>query len=128
MADQIEIGERLKQARIAAGFKSARAAAEALGVPTATYTQHENGRRGIGREADVYVRRFKVSLDWLMFGKGAAPVFSGQSVGDAGKALASDPGIATVMRPKPNASFPPVYQRFNGEASTKLLGQVSGGP
>lgn len=126
MADQIEIGERLKQARIAAGFKSARAAAEALGVPTATYTQHENGRRGIGREADVYVRRFRVSLDWLMFGKGPAP--RGLDAGDFAKAEDTDAGIPNAVRPKPNASFPPIYQRFDGSASTKLLGQVSGGP
>lgn len=38
---------RLKQARIAAGFTSARAAALAMGVPPATYVQHENGTRGL---------------------------------------------------------------------------------
>src|SRR5678816_1954109 len=36
---------RLRLARTAAGFKSARKAAMALGIPQATYVQHENGKR-----------------------------------------------------------------------------------
>lgn len=67
-----EIGARLKQARIAAGFKTARAAAESLGVPYPTYSAHENGTRGVVREAEIYTRRLKISLDWLMHGKGVA--------------------------------------------------------
>jgi len=35
--------ERLRSARIKAGFETAKAAAEAMGVPPATYIQHENG-------------------------------------------------------------------------------------
>lgn len=73
MADQVEIGRRLKEARIAAGFRSAKAAATSLGVPYPTYSQHENGTRGIQREADLYARRYHVSLDWLMRGKGPGP-------------------------------------------------------
>jgi transcriptional regulator with XRE-family HTH domain len=73
MADDIEIGRRLKAAREASGYGTAKAAAEALGIPYATYVQHENGRRGIVREADLYARRFKISLDWLMRGRGEAP-------------------------------------------------------
>jgi len=62
---------RLKAAREAAGFTSAKAAAEGLGVPLATYTQHENGTRGIPRDkAPLYARRFKVSEEWLLYGKG----------------------------------------------------------
>lgn len=70
MADDVEIGKRLKEARKAAGFKTAKAAAESLGVPYPTYSQHENGTRGIVREADLYARRYKITLDWLMRGKG----------------------------------------------------------
>lgn len=64
---------RLKKAREDAGYSSASAAAEALGVPLATYTQHENGRRGIPRDAaPQYARRFKVPEEWLLYGKGGA--------------------------------------------------------
>ncbi|MGB3814008.1 MAG: helix-turn-helix domain-containing protein [Shinella sp.] len=73
MADNIRIGERLRQAREAAGFKTAKAAAVSLGVSYPTYSQHENGTRGIVREAELYSRRYKVSLDWLMRGKGPGP-------------------------------------------------------
>lgn len=33
-----------------------------------------------------------------------------------------------AVRPKPNASFPPVYQRFSGDTSIPLLGRTVGGP
>lgn len=73
MSDNVQIGERLKAAREAAGFKTAKQAAQSLGVSYPTYVQHENGTRGIVREADLYARRFRVSLDWLMRGRGAGP-------------------------------------------------------
>lgn len=37
--------ERLRHARKAAGYRSARSAAQAMGVAVATYVQHENGSR-----------------------------------------------------------------------------------
>lgn len=39
-------GERLQTARKARGYETATDAANALGIPVATYTQHENGLRG----------------------------------------------------------------------------------
>jgi len=70
----MEISERLKTARIKAGFESARAAAEAWGVPYATYGAHENGSRGVRLE-DIpsYARRLRVSPEWLAFGTGDTP-------------------------------------------------------
>lgn len=51
---------RLKAARIAAGFKSARAAALALDAKVATYIQHENGRREMSaRTYDRYLAFFE---------------------------------------------------------------------
>lgn len=43
--------DRLRQARKAAGYASARAAALAMGVPVATYAQHERGVRAFTAEA-----------------------------------------------------------------------------
>lgn len=67
-------GDRLKAARVAAGYSSAAEAAEAMGLANATYTQHENGIRGIPKDkAPIYARRFKVSEEWLLYGKGGKP-------------------------------------------------------
>lgn len=64
-------GERLKSARTAAGYGSTVDAAAALGVSQSTYAQHENGIRGIPKDkAPLYARRFKVSEEWLLYGKG----------------------------------------------------------
>lgn len=62
---------RLKRARIAAGFEHAKDAAESMGVPVSTYLGHENGSRGIpAKRATQYARRFRVSEQWLLYGKG----------------------------------------------------------
>jgi DNA-binding XRE family transcriptional regulator len=66
-----ELHERLSQARREAGYATARAAAESLGVKEPTYIGHENGQRGFKREsAALYARRFDVNLEWLLTGKG----------------------------------------------------------
>jgi SOS-response transcriptional repressor LexA len=62
--------QRLRQARERAGYVSAKAAAEAMGVPVATYVQHENGSRGFPADrAARYGRFFRVPAEWLLFGK-----------------------------------------------------------
>lgn len=72
-------GERLKASR-AKFFKSASAAAVALGVPLATYGAHERAETPGGRdfgpdEAKNYARRFGVSPEWLLLGvKGAEQI------------------------------------------------------
>lgn len=62
--------ERLQKARAEAGYLTAVAAAEAMGVNPQTYHGHENGNRGLGRAAARYAAFFHVSLDWLVNGKG----------------------------------------------------------
>lgn len=87
-----DIAARLKLAREAARFPSARAASDALGVPYATYAGHENGSRGVEVEAAThYARRYKVSLDWLLDGKGAGP-----GAGTAGQS----PAVPRMVRVK----------------------------
>lgn len=59
--------ERLRHARIAAGYKSASAAARHFGWGDATYRHHENGTRGYGIEqAQEYAAAFNVSPVWLL--------------------------------------------------------------
>jgi SOS-response transcriptional repressor LexA len=63
-------GERLKRARLDAGYRSAADAARALGIPYPTYAGHENGSRKFeADEASVYARKFKVTVEWLLVGK-----------------------------------------------------------
>lgn len=66
--------ERLKAAREAAGYETAKAAAEAMGVAVATYLQHENGTRGFpASKADRYASFFRTSPEWLLYGRGKTP-------------------------------------------------------
>ena len=70
LADFFERASRLKGARLARGFKTARAAAIYIGVPYGTYSGHENGSRGI-KDAELhhYAKIFRVSPAWLAFGQ-----------------------------------------------------------
>lgn len=70
VGENIERGKRLQQAREKAGFATAKEAADALGVEYPTYAGHENGSRGISRKVGLYSRRFGVSADWLLSGRG----------------------------------------------------------
>lgn len=70
--------ERLRIARLRAGFETATEAAEALGFPVSTYIAHENGSRGYpAKKAYTYARKFKVREQWLLYGVGQAPGDSG---------------------------------------------------
>jgi len=66
--------ERLRIARLRAGFTTGKEAAQSLGVAVSTYLGHENGSRGItAKQAELYARRFKVPEVWLLYGTGPAP-------------------------------------------------------
>ena len=68
-----EIGARLKLARDGAGYRSAAKAAEAMGVAYPTYAGHENGSRGLRKNIERYAQFFRVSVDWLLTGRGEGP-------------------------------------------------------
>jgi phage repressor protein C with HTH and peptisase S24 domain len=66
-----QLRDRLKEARIKAGFETATDAAEAFGWKPPTYMAHENGSRGVPRQKlETYARAFKVPLLWLLTGQG----------------------------------------------------------
>jgi transcriptional regulator with XRE-family HTH domain len=73
MATDKEIGERLAEARKEARFASATEAAAALGMKYPTYAGHENGSRGLRANLERYARKFGVSADWLLTGRGMGP-------------------------------------------------------
>jgi phage repressor protein C with HTH and peptisase S24 domain len=70
-------GDRLRIAR-ERRFRSARQAAKAIGMAPSTYGAHERAEDPGGRdygpnEAKRYARRFGVSTEWLLIGKGKGP-------------------------------------------------------
>lgn len=71
--ETLERAARLRLARAAANFASANAAASHFHWSVHTYTQHENGTRGLSRSAKKYAKAFKVSPSWLLTGEGAGP-------------------------------------------------------
>lgn len=64
-----KIGARLKLVR-ERKYATAADAARAMGVKVPTYSGHENGSRGTSRAAPRYAAFYRVSLDWLLNGKG----------------------------------------------------------
>lgn len=62
--------DRLKAAREKAGYATAKMAAEAMGLSVATYIQHENGTRSYpAAKADRYAQFFRVTPEWLLYGR-----------------------------------------------------------
>lgn len=63
---------RLKQARINAGFDSAKAAADRFNWNRSTYGGHENAQNSFKRMAAEYGRAFGVSAAYLLWGEGSS--------------------------------------------------------
>ena len=62
--------ERLRRARLLAGFDTARAAIERFGWKASTYRAHENGQNNFrANDAGIYARAYRVSSSWLLFGE-----------------------------------------------------------
>lgn len=67
-----QIAQRLKKARISAGYKRAKDFCDAHNITYPTYIHHEGGDQGIKHEAlEKYARLLGVSVAWLMTGEEA---------------------------------------------------------
>jgi DNA-binding XRE family transcriptional regulator len=65
----MELQDRLKKARIEAGYESAAKAARAFGWTPSAYTHHENGTRGVSPDlAREYAKAFRKPVEWLLYG------------------------------------------------------------
>ena len=65
-----DVAARLREARQRI-FRSAAAAAEAMGLKAGTVRAHENGQNGVSLfDLEQYARRYGVTIDWLITGKG----------------------------------------------------------
>lgn len=71
--DRPDPAKRLEQARKARGFATSKDAARYFSWKYDTYAQHENGTRGIIRQAEKYADAFHVSAAWLLTGEGTGP-------------------------------------------------------
>lgn len=90
-----ELAKRLERARLAAGHETVAEAARYLRVNYATYAGHENGNSGFKHStADLYARKFKVSLNWLLTGRGE---MRGNSVIPAEVELAGLPVLGNIQ-------------------------------
>lgn len=98
----IQIAQRLRLAREAAGFATATDAATRFGWTASTYAGHENGHRGI-RTAVLsdYARAFKVDASWLLSGSGAGPGSNPPKVAEDTRGLVQmrEPDIAPYIPP-----------------------------
>ena len=64
------IGARLETVRVAKGFKTQVAFAEAIGIEKNTYNPFINGERTLSWQTALLVRKkFKVPVQWLFFGE-----------------------------------------------------------
>ncbi len=71
MTDFDNVGVRLKTARIAAGFKSAKDFCQKNKIPSSTYSLHETGRRNLKPKiAEKYAQLLGVNISWLLTGHG----------------------------------------------------------
>jgi transcriptional regulator with XRE-family HTH domain len=70
-ADEMKTpADRLKEARIKAGFISGSAVARLLGIPIASYNQHERGERNFTQARALrYAQIFRTTPEWLLYGR-----------------------------------------------------------
>ncbi len=72
MTEIKNIGIRLKTARMAAGFKSAKDFCTEFNIPSSTYSFHETGGRNLTlKAAEKYAELLGVSAAWLLTGTGS---------------------------------------------------------
>ncbi|MBL4907659.1 MAG: hypothetical protein JKX94_09430 [Sneathiella sp.] len=65
-----QTANRLKSARIAAGYVTGREFADKNGVARSTYSTQESGTRGLTAEAaELYAEMLGITPSWLLFGK-----------------------------------------------------------
>ena len=88
-------GDRLRQARTLAGYKSAAKAAAVLGITESAYRSHENGTNGFNAEqAERYAAAFGTDAGWLMFGD----ELSGPEITTGAVALSSSAILAALVQ------------------------------
>jgi transcriptional regulator with XRE-family HTH domain len=88
-------GDRLRAARLNAGYKSVAKAAAALGMSESSYRAHENGQNAFtADQAEKYAQAFGSDAGWLMFGDD----LSGPEITTGAVALSSSAILAALVQ------------------------------
>jgi phage repressor protein C with HTH and peptisase S24 domain len=126
---------RLRTARVARQYKSARSASATLDLPESTYRSHENGQRPINEaSAMLYAERLSVRFDWLWSGAGEMEGDNRKSNNVAHNAETVGRNHVSVPRATPtvNATLPgiaaatsspmlPIFGRAMGGAGGEIV-------
>jgi len=68
--DRFSMGRRLREARLAAGFKTAKAFAQTQALAQSTYSQYETGQRAFNADKLAHLcRALQIDAHWLLFGR-----------------------------------------------------------
>lgn len=114
--------DRLRDARILAGYPSASAFARANEIKTSTYGSHENGTRALTIEAaKAYAGPLNKTWQFLMFGEGADDVMVGEAPPPKiSKSIQSDYRVLPMLTldevditAAGGTGFPPLDERYN---------------
>jgi transcriptional regulator with XRE-family HTH domain len=117
--------ERLRRARLSAGYETVTRAAKALGVKVPTYTHHENGTRDFDAEtAEFYARRFKTSPEWLTFERGDPPKVASFDREDRGTVRTTD-GMAEPA-PTGRDQLQALWRRLSEPQRLRLIAFAEG--
>ena len=120
------IAERLKRARIAAGYLTAKEFAEKNDIPQPTYALHESGKRGLSRgdTLKLYAQKLGVREAWLQFGE--EPMRAGTNAQSANKPPSNDENKA--IEPKLNSGEVSFAGELKlGPKDLPILGYVKAG-
>ncbi len=115
---------RLRQARAAAGFKSASDAVARFGFRPSTYMAHENGQNGIRPEpALAYAKAYGVEPGWILTGIGAGGPRAAQR-GERQRSSRASQGLHETSTAPVDAS----YSAERWPRDLRVLGMAECGP
>lgn len=104
------MSDRLRKARIDAGFAKASEAVRHFGWVKSTYIAHENGQNDFDPEqAEIYGKAYRRASEWLLLGKEADPPQS--------------PGIDRQLMQLPPDASKALIDRFNALIEGVRLGR-----
>lgn len=118
--------DRLRKARLDAGYATAIEASSAFGYNRNSYASSENGNRGVtAAKAALYAAAFGVRADWILYG----PDAGNSDIGSPNTGSAATPEIRLPAGPhtidKSNASAPVPVDL--GAATVPVFGSAAGG-
>ena len=111
-----EIGERLRIARIRAGYKTIQSFISDYKIAKSTYTQYETGMRALPVNLLLeFSSLLKTNLTWLLTGQGPIEIIDRELFGDASDQLSQNEFLSILEKSKT-----PLIQKSRKSASNKF--------